>query len=217
MALKKFRDPSVLLYHQYMCEPCIVCHEEKMIPLIRPIKKCDECFEKDWDEFQTRQKKIEDDARIKNQRIPERYRNFDISKLEIPKTDFEDLCRAGRSLSISGEVGTGKTNLACQIIIHRRSGVYYSVNELFKSKIDKVMDSSCLVIDDISKLNTTDQKKMEAFFELINYRYSESRDTIITIDRTYEELERLFGDYGQALVSRLRSWMIGIVLTRKFR
>ena len=198
-------------------ETCIECLKEKPIPMVRVEKRCDDCIEKSFKAEQEKTKQAEKKQFLDYQRIPERFRNFDISKLECGSKLFEEYCESGQSLSISGIHGTGKTNLACQILIQRRVGQYYHISELFKFDMDKIQSLNLILIDDLSKFDVTNEKKMEKLFELLNYRYNQLLDTIITSDYTYDELEKYFGTYGTALVSRMRQWMLPITLKKQWR
>jgi len=204
-------------FYEYFMETCQGCGQEKSIPIIRTVRKCDECLETEFEAQVNSEKKIEADQRMEFQRIPKLFRNFDITKLEIAWDEFKELCKPGQSLAISGEVGTGKSNLACQILIHRKAGTYIPAAQLFKFNLDKVADMNLICIDDLTKIDSTDNKKMEKLFELLNHRYSESKDTIFTLDKKYSEIERQFGDYGLAIISRLRAWLLPVVLIKKWR
>lgn len=225
MALKKFDASAFLegLKDRYVdsCieDICQMCQKEKPIPALRREKICDECLDSRIESGDEEQKKRDLVSRLNAQRIPERYRFFDFSKLETSREVFDEICRPGHSLAISGERGTGKTNLACQILVRRATGQFYSILEMnTKSDYERIMDLTLLCVDDLTKMDSTNEKRLEKTFELFNYRYRERKDTIITLDTSYEEFERIFSDiFGTALVSRFREWMMPIVLTKKWR
>lgn len=211
MALKKLEIDK-----GYESISCICCKQMKDIPVIRALKKCDDCFEKEYQDAENKIKEELRQKRVLNMRIPNRYINF-IGDLEISNSDFEDLCEPGTSLAISGELGTGKTNLACQVLMHRGHGLFYAATEINKKIAEKIQDENLIVIDDLTEVESSKQSVVDALWFLFNHRYSECKDTIITLSKTYGEVERIFGDSGLALVSRFKRWMTPVLLKNKWR
>lgn len=215
-------DPEKILEnYKYSCidQICNTCKTEKPIPAVRQEPICDDCIDKIQAKTKAEDEARELKRRLVSMRIPERYKYFDITKLEISREDFLDYGKPGKSLAIIGEVGTGKTNLACQILIQRGTGLFYTAVELASPKLDldRLADTSNLVIDDISKLDATNEKRMEKIFDFLNYRYRECKDTIVTFDKPADELKEYFGEFGEAMVSRFKSWMFNIQLYKKWR
>src|SRR3990167_7187895 len=94
-------------------------------------------------------------AQMELQRIPKRYWHFDISKLEIGQGGFHNLCHPETAIVISGESGTGKTNLACQILIHSKIGKYFFVKEAIKIDPKEIHGMYLMVLDDLTKIEVS--------------------------------------------------------------
>lgn len=200
-----------------LVEVCMVCKEEKPIPMTREEKRCDECVEELLKSLELKEKQEAAERRKIAQRIPERYRVYDMEKMEILQSDLEYYCQPGRSLAISGEVGTGKTSLACKVLAVRKVGYFYTANEMTMRIAERIQAEKLLVIDDITEVNSTDEKKVEALRQIFHFRYNEQLDTIVTLSKSYEEFQRIFGSSGEALVSRFRQWTFPVVLKKKWR
>lgn len=195
---------------------CIKCGKMKPIPEVRQIKKCDECFEEEMAARDAADKLAAEHRRWENYLIPKRYWDFDVNKLEIPQETFETLCKQNVAVAIFGDKGTGKTNLACQILF-RRGGEFRSAVEVADAKNNvPLKEAKCLVIDDITKLDTSNPKRMERFFEVFNFRYHELRPVIVTLDETKDEVEQMFGEFGRAFMRRVEEWTYKIKLTKKW-
>jgi len=200
-------------------ERCIQCDKESEIPAIRDRKLCDECIENEIKQIEAEDKIRQQSAYLKASRIPERYWGFDLSKLEISRTEFERLILSPDSILISGDIGTGKTNLACQILMKSR-GRFYTINEIYQFEpkgFDWIKNEGLICIDDLSK--TSFARVADKIFDIINTRYNANKKTIITTDKRLDELAILMGtEYGSAIISRLREWCVNkIQLKKKWR
>jgi len=198
---------------------CIACGKVSEIPRLRETKICDDCLEQRFVEDEHKEKVRQYKSYLEASRIPVRYWNFDITNLEIDETTFNRMVLTPDSILISGEIGTGKTNLACQLLIQSR-GRFYTINEMYQihaTRFDWIKQDSLICIDDISK--TAFAKVSDKIFDLVNYRYNNNKKTIITTDKRLEELEIVLGnEYGSAIVSRIREWCVHkIHLKKKWR
>jgi DNA replication protein DnaC len=135
---------------------------------------------------------------------------------------FSENFPLGRSVMLLGQVGTGKTHLACgmlqqlirnfcaQGLIGRyvtAGGVIRSVKETFgardKSESDVYADliaPHLLVIDEVGVQHGTDFERT-VLFEVINGRYEQMKPTIVLSNLGMAELRQCLGD---RVVDRLR-------------
>lgn len=124
-------------------------------------------------------------------------------------------------LVLSGRRGTGKTHLAVAIAIyamkHGQQAIFRLVNELlneirravaensdYYGVIQKFKEVPCLVLDDFGKEKTTDFG-LDALYDIVDYRYRNELQTIITTNAlTIEELASWGNDeYTTPMVSRV--------------
>ena len=126
----------------------------------------------------------------------------------------------GTSLILAGKAGTGKSHLAAAIALEvMRSGsqaLFISVpellNEMRKSYQDheffsvrkKFYNAPCLVLDDLGKEKAT-EKGAEYLYQIIDYRYRNGMQTIITTNATNmnELANSLNASVIEPLVSRI--------------
>jgi len=196
-------------------ETCIRCMQPKSIQIARTEKICDDCLESEYLEQIKRRDRVEFEKCLNAMGIPERYRGFNCSNLEVPILTFKN----NFSYAIVGEVGTGKSNLACQILSQKRSGLFIPGSEFGAADFDleKLKRVGLVCVDDITKVHIKKSKSWEKVWDFFNFRYSKMLQTIITTDKTMEEVEAYFDDIGAALVSRFREWMIFVNLTKRWR
>lgn len=125
--------------------------------------------------------------------------------------DYANQVANGRWLYISGDVGAGKTYLAASILnVLSEKGSCEFVSAVNATNLDAqeaLKRAKYLVIDDLGK-ETSSEWSVAKIWEVIDYRYSEMKPTVITSQYTLEQLpDRIMrnGDYGSALslVSRL--------------
>lgn len=145
--------------------------------------------------------------------------------------DFEDHLQTGTGLIIAGhgDVGTGKTHLACAIAndllekgypikVINITRMIASIKEDFKIK--PYIDVPALLIDDLGK-ETGTQWVTETLYTIINERYEAMKPTLITTEDGIEELKNNYKvtvngkekNRGRAITSRLIQDFIYIPLT----
>ncbi len=123
-----------------------------------------------------------------------------------------------RGIIYTGNVGVGKTHLAMAILNKKLSrgitGVFATVPTLMQSlrnaikdnSLDETLQKICvcdvLVLDDFGTENQTEWTN-ETMFTLLNDRYINSKQTIITTNYSIEQLEKRYGLNGERIVSRL--------------
>ena len=134
---------------------------------------------------------------------------------------------------LTGTVGTGKTHLIAGIIdwlarLYKRKFdgymiYYYSstglLNEIKNSYEDKTSDKiiseikncALLIIDDFGAEKTTDWV-LETYFEIIDFRYSNLKPTIIATNLTDKEIKEKL---SERIMSRIYECCKGIKLTGK--
>lgn len=143
-------------------------------------------------------------------------------------------CKQRRNVYIVGEVGTGKTTLACAAAIgmvdsgHFKSVCVATTTEVLNAikstfgkyqtddPLSKYKRASVLVLDDIGKESPSDWV-IEQLFDLINERYADMLPTVVTCQFMPDALlKRLSKNSGEenaaAIVSRLRSKKDGSLL-----
>ena len=156
--------------------------------------------------------------------VPKRFKGAVLSDFDKPVLDkvFEFTQRGGwRSMVIVGNVGTGKTHLACAVAldeIKNQSVIYTTAYSLSQRIIaDKGSDFfknyDLLVIDEIGRSFDTKAEK-DRFFDLINYRYENEMPVVLCGNVTPEALRDVV---GEAIADRLRENMTFLTLTGKSR
>ena len=129
--------------------------------------------------------------------------------------------RRPESIFISGPFGVGKTHfvyaLLRELAIRNPNAwpLFYSSPNLdsillegIKSdqgdryQVKKASEAEVLVIDDIGRETKTERLRRQ-LFEIINYRYSHCKITIMTSNWNPEDLQEIFED---AVLSRIQTW-----------
>lgn len=127
----------------------------------------------------------------------------------------------GKSFMFSGDVGTGKTYLACAIglaMIDKSSVVFTNISEVNRLLFDRnslgevalfnrLSLCDLLIIDDIGKEKPSEWIT-SLIYQVINARYEAELPMILTSNYSYEELRRRLANGGDdttaiAIVSRL--------------
>lgn len=171
--------------------------------------------------------------RLARAHIPARYAH-PASAGGAPKVLDDLLASPGLFCLVCGNVGVGKTDLACAVALEavgrgmtaRFTGDADMLSEI-RSAYDRRGDTESdalsgftrpdvLVIDDLGKLRPT-QWGLEKMWQVINARYSGGKATLATSNLSPSGLSLLFSQVDQAettkpLVSRLTS---GLVLTMR--
>lgn len=134
--------------------------------------------------------------------------------------NFREHFRAGRSLILSGKVGTGKTHLACAVANHlaaegRYIPMYRTVSGLLqyiKGSYDNrsgyselqafsaLVTPHLLVIDEVGATKPT-EFELATLFNVINGRYEQQKPTVIITNLKPSELAEAI---GERCVDRLR-------------
>lgn len=117
---------------------------------------------------------------------------------------------------LAGAKGRGKTYIACCVVGHQKrfKGVQACFMDVVETKYQwleemrsdglkklpsKMTQCDLLVIDDIDKVNPSDSF-YEFMYLVINSRHSSQKPTVITTNKSFDELEHHLGD---AIASRL--------------
>lgn len=166
--------------------------------------------EKEFEEqrkFREKQHRIQE--LIKSAKIPTRFRNklakdFIVTESNQNVVECLKAVRNNQGFYIYGECGTGKTLLASIIQNERahqlKSSAFICATDIFSelnpfnsnaenviNKLNLLKTTPCLIIDDLGVEKPTDRVKQN-LFDIINYRYNEELQTIITSNFSLEEL-----------------------------
>lgn len=154
----------------------------------------------------------------------------------LPSFDIEN----GEGYFISGDVHTGKTVLASQILleqvkqdwlaqVHDRSYVFVNTGDLFEEikntfsttsaqredeVKDKYREADILLLDDLGLGGKVSDWFLNTLYLIINHRYENLLPTIITSNLDLKELDKLFGD--SRISSRIQR-MCKIAKKKKFQ
>lgn len=130
-----------------------------------------------------------------------------------------------KGLLLHGREGTGKTHIAIgilkEILAKGHSGLYWNVPELFlelrrtisesaeldeATILDEAIETDLLVLDDLGAEKVS-EFVLDRLYVLINGRYENDLPTIITTNRTLEELR---SQIGPRIVSRISEMCVPI-------
>lgn len=145
-------------------------------------------------------------------------KNLDLALAYVSK--FEANQAAGRSIIMSGDVGTGKTHLACgigqQVIRQYGAAVCYAtvydLLQFVKGSFQKgaeyteaqairyFVNPALLIIDEVGVTKTTDFE-LQTLFTVINGRYEEQKPSIVISNLGFSELNQAM---GERCIDRLR-------------
>ncbi|MBK1734865.1 hypothetical protein CKO15_06085 [Halorhodospira abdelmalekii] len=132
---------------------------------------------------------------------------------------FPERLKTGTSLILSGEVGTGKTHLACAIVReivlrHAHQAFYTSVSgavrqvrrtydrnsEQSESEVfDWLAGVPLLVLDEVGVQTGSEHERM-VLFEVFNRRYADMRPTVVISNLDYNALAH---SLGERIIDRL--------------
>lgn len=127
--------------------------------------------------------------------------------------NIEKYLETGTNLIIegAGQVGTGKTHLACAIaqavmqkgIPAKFINVVSMIAEIKESfQIKNFTDVEVLIIDDLGKEKGTEWV-CETVYGIINKRYEQMKPTIITTEKPMAAMTSHYDDKGKAILSRI--------------
>lgn len=154
--------------------------------------------------------------------VPRRYLNAEHSQAQ----ECAQAVLAGKTLFITGDVGVGKTHLACAICAKLQEettgfrmlsaiGLLRLFEDAMRQNksetelLNKLVKPQVLVIDDLGKERITSWT-YERVFELLDMRYNDLKPTVITSNFTLSELAgRLIAggankQNAKAMISRLK-------------
>lgn len=151
----------------------------------------------------------------------ETYEVLACKELKDAKQSAIKAAKNNTGLVLSGKRGTGKTHLAVAIAIyamkHGKQAIFRLVNDLlneirravaekadYYGVIQTFKEVPCLVLDDLGKERTTDFG-LDALYDIVDYRYRNELQTIITTNaKTIEELAGWGNEeYTTPMVSRV--------------
>lgn len=182
--------------------------------------------EEEQRKFSERQRRLKD--LIKSSGIPKIFsdvrakdfktspKNEDVAKIAIQA--ISSAC----GLFIYGECGTGKTMLSSVIANERaelfKPSMFISAVDIFHelnpyssnsqnaaNKKQIIKSTPCLIVDDLGAEKPSDWTK-QTLFEIIDYRYRENLQTIITSNFNIDELKTRLSDYeGNRIIRRIKA------------
>lgn len=125
--------------------------------------------------------------------------------------NWENQLLKGGSLVLTGNVGTGKTHLACAIanaiMPHMATVLFGTVSKLLRSvmstygrnsdrsekqALDDLRKPDLLIIDEVGVQNGSDHE-LKLLFEILNERYQYLRPTILISNLNTEDLRKFLG------------------------
>jgi len=134
----------------------------------------------------------------------------------------------GGGLALQGSVGVGKTCLAATAVsdaLQRRrvrwvsvAGMMADLSRSFKDEeraaaLDALTGEGAVVLDDLDKANTSNDRACEALFTAIDKRVAAGSPLLVTGNMGPRELTRKLGpDYGEPIVSRILGYCEYVVI-----
>ena len=165
---------------------------------------------------------------IKSAKIPKIFSSARATDFKVTDNNENTAALAIRSITennglyIYGECGTGKTMLA-SIIANERAELakpsmfigavdifhelnpYSSDSRTACNRKDIIKKTPCLIIDDLGAEKPSDWTK-QTLFEIIDFRYRENLQTIITSNFNISELKNRLSEYeGNRIIRRIKA------------
>ena len=154
--------------------------------------------------------------------MPRKFLNADIASVNVGLEHTWQLNKRSASLVLRGDVGTGKTYLACALLRQRlergQAGRFVAVADLMdelkarfgdgageqaEAYFERLGDEPFLVLDDVGA-EYESAWSVQRVAALIDRRYRSEAPTILTTNLTHRELAER---YGKRLADRLREWV----------
>lgn len=161
--------------------------------------------------------------------LPERHRLADFDKLDYSNLDKvaglmemidyykrTPLNKVKKGVYLQGDVGRGKTMLACAIfnnylgqgrlkfivvdVLIRR--IKEAFNGGVEFDLSRYMEADLLILDDLGAEKTTEFVEGE-IYNIINYRYNKKLPTIITSNINWNDLPEKYEMNGKRIASRI--------------
>lgn len=222
---------------------CKACNERidgKAIPMLdKPmiIRTACKCFRDRQEQEKLREKQIEQDGLRKNcfiskNQIAYTFENADentdkdiIKKSKNYVKHFEEMRKDNVGLLLYGNVGSGKTYIACSIANAIITEYSYNVkmrnfaqilNDLQKGGftldrneyIEQITSPALLILDDFGIERNTEYA-LEQIYNVINARYLKARPTIITTNLNFKDIEK---EQEDIMLGRIYSRIIEMCL-----
>lgn len=223
---------------------CKTCNERidgKSIPMLDKkliiIRNACKCDRDRAEQEKLREKQIEQDRLRKNcfiskNQIAYTFENVDedtdkdiIKKAKNYVKHFEEMRKDNVGLLLYGNVGSGKTYIACSIANAIITEYSYTVkmrnfaqilNDLQKGGfnldrneyIEQITNSTLLILDDFGIERNTEYA-LEQIYNVINARYLKARPTIITTNLNFKDIEK---EQEDIMLGRIYSRIIEMCL-----
>lgn len=183
-----------------------------------------EAMEHEKEEEEARSAAERHEKRLDAAGIPKRFRGLSLDVRQYVKT-----IKDRRSLILSGNIGTGKTSLACAVaeaMIDKKSVRFTTISNINASLFDKevsesalfrsLSDADLLVLDDLDKGKLGEWSACH-IYRVINQRYEDCKPIVVTMNCSMSELTRKLTVKGdattaKAIVSRLYEMSGGSII-----
>ena len=189
-------NPETCPFNRKKARPWVMLNNHRLEVRYSPSLPCKHDKKQTDPQFETRIKR----SGLTETQAKQTFKNYEHAGMppEVVSAKAKAILAAKnkKSLIIAGKSGTGKTHLATAIAIdamkNGQNVIFRTVPELldelrraaqehtdFFGLMQKYKDVSCLVLDDWGKERTT-QAGLDYMFQLIDYRYRNGMQTIVT-------------------------------------